>query len=212
MPPEAANPPTRYPSPRMAIEQAKVDRILGAATERFARYGLKKTSIDEIARDAAVGKGTVYLVAESKEDLFYQVVHRELREWSAQVSQVIDPREPGDHLLLTVTATAMAYLDQRPLVRDLLLGNHDEMLPLWTQRLGDLRAICRQNTEEVLRIGVRQGAFRKDIDIEAAARMLQDLLIAGMVFAYKTKKPEHEQMQDAAICMDLLLSGLKPRI
>jgi AcrR family transcriptional regulator len=195
----------------MAIDATKTQRILDAATSRFARFGFKKTSIDEIAKDAGVGKGTVYLVAQSKEDLFYQAVHRELRGWVAEVSPVVDPRVPADQLLLTVTATAWAYLANRPLVRDLMLANHDEMLPLWSKQLGDLRGICRQNTEEVLRIGIRQGVFRADIDVEVAGRVLQDLFIAGMIFSYKTEKPEDQQMIDSALCLDLLLRGLKQR-
>ena len=195
----------------MPIEAAKQSRILDAAGERFARFGFKKTSIDEIAKDAGVGKGTVYLVAQSKEDLFYQVVHRELREWVGLVSSIVDPRRPADELLVAVTAASWSYLNDRPLVRDLLLANHDEMLPLWTQQLGDLRTICRQNTEEVIRIGIRQGTFRKDLDVEAAARILQDMFVAGMIFAYKTGKSEQHQLQDSAICLDLLLTGLKPR-
>src|SRR5271156_2010884 len=44
-------------------------RILAAAEERLWHYGFKKTTIDEIAADAGVGKGTVYLYFDSKEDL-----------------------------------------------------------------------------------------------------------------------------------------------
>jgi len=48
------------------VEQAKKDCILLEAARAFARFGFKKASIDEIAKEAGVGKGTVYLAAESK--------------------------------------------------------------------------------------------------------------------------------------------------
>lgn len=44
-------------------------KILDAARDRMHHYGFKKTTIDEIAADAGVGKGTVYLYFDSKEDL-----------------------------------------------------------------------------------------------------------------------------------------------
>jgi AcrR family transcriptional regulator len=44
-------------------------RILAAAEERLWHYGFRKTTIDEIAADAGVGKGTVYLYFDSKEDI-----------------------------------------------------------------------------------------------------------------------------------------------
>ncbi len=49
-------------------------RILEAAGLLFARYGLKKTSIDEIAQQAGLGKGTIYLYFKSKEELFAKIV------------------------------------------------------------------------------------------------------------------------------------------
>lgn len=50
------------------------DAILEAATEVFMRYGFRKASIDDIARRAGIGKGTVYLHFDSKEELFATVV------------------------------------------------------------------------------------------------------------------------------------------
>ncbi|HMV66741.1 MAG TPA: TetR/AcrR family transcriptional regulator [Myxococcota bacterium] len=195
----------------MPIEQDKQERILAAAAERFARFGFKKTSIDEIARDAGVGKGTVYLVAESKEDLFFQVVHRELRAWVAEGATLVDPRRPADELLVEGTMISIGWLQDRPLVRDLLLGNHEEVLPLWTDRLDDLRAICRVHTETMLRLGVRQGRFRRDLDVEGVAVVLQDLLIAGLALDYRLRRPIDEQARSSRLCLDLLLRGLLAR-
>jgi len=45
------------------------ERILEAAEKRLWYFGIKKTTIDEIATDAAVGKGTVYLYFSSKEEI-----------------------------------------------------------------------------------------------------------------------------------------------
>jgi AcrR family transcriptional regulator len=56
----------------MSTEQR--DALLQAATEVFSRYGFKKASIDDIARRAGIGKGTVYLHFDSKEALFATVV------------------------------------------------------------------------------------------------------------------------------------------
>ncbi len=51
-------------------------KILEAAKELFLRYGVKKTTIDDIANQAGIAKGSVYLVFTSKEELFTR-----LAEW-----------------------------------------------------------------------------------------------------------------------------------
>src|SRR5207253_6325715 len=61
------------------MELAKKECILVEAARAFARWGFKKTSVDEIAKAAGVAKGTIYLAAESREDRFYQAVDRAVR-------------------------------------------------------------------------------------------------------------------------------------
>lgn len=53
------------------------DAILSAARSLFAQYGFKKTSMDDVARLAHVGKGTIYRHFENKEDLFAVLIQRE---------------------------------------------------------------------------------------------------------------------------------------
>ncbi|HEV2169666.1 MAG TPA: TetR/AcrR family transcriptional regulator [Candidatus Binatus sp.] len=50
--------------------ETKRDAILDAALKLFSQYGYRRTSIDDIAREAEIAKGTVYLSFESKEEIF----------------------------------------------------------------------------------------------------------------------------------------------
>ena len=190
------------------MESAKKECILVEAARAFARFGFKKASIDEIAREAGVGKGTVYLAAESKEDLFYQVLHREMRAWQAECSKVIDPRVPADQLLVKLLQTAKRYLDERPLVRDLLFGETTRALPSWRGRFEELRALGRTNVAEVLRIGIRQGIFQSALDVDAAAGVLQDFHISGQVL-YGRDPEGFAARQTTGI--GIVLDGLRAR-
>jgi AcrR family transcriptional regulator len=57
--------------------QLRETRLLDAAAHRFARFGFDKTSIDEIASEAGVSKGAVYLHWPSKDALFEATLIRE---------------------------------------------------------------------------------------------------------------------------------------
>ena len=177
----------------------------------FARFGFKKTSVDDIAREAGVGKGTVYLAAESKEELFYQVLHREVRAWQAQCAKVIDPRVPADELLVRLHAEGQKNLVANELVRDLFRGDLAKMLPKWAERFHELRSLGHTNVAEVLRIGVRQGLFRAELDIEEVAEVLHDLYLVGMMLGPRSISDE-SLLHKARVGFDLVLNGLRVRL
>jgi AcrR family transcriptional regulator len=194
------------------MEQAKRECILDAARRAFARFGFKKTSVDEIARDAGVAKGTVYLACDSKEDLFYQALHREVRAWVAECAKLIDRRMPADQLLMTCSRAGIEYLDRHPLVRDLLFGQLDGAMVDWKDRLLELRSIGCGNVVEILKLGIKQGVFRETIDVEACASLLQDVQIATYLFHTHPSPERDAKLERRALAgFDLLLNGLLAR-
>jgi AcrR family transcriptional regulator len=54
---------------RAAVQGDVKDAILDAMERLLARYGYKKTTVDDLAREAGIGKGTVYLHFPSKEEV-----------------------------------------------------------------------------------------------------------------------------------------------
>ena len=60
-------------------------KILDAAEQRLWHYGFKKTTIDEIASDAGVGKGTVYLYFDGKEEIGLAIVSEYKRRSLEQI-------------------------------------------------------------------------------------------------------------------------------
>jgi AcrR family transcriptional regulator len=193
------------------MEQAKKDCILVEAARAFSRWGFKKTSVDEIARAAGVAKGTIYLAVESKEDLFYQALHREVRQWVAEVSKLIDPRKAADELLGEMAVFGFQKLEESPLVRDLLSGKTKELLPMWSTQFDELRGLGLQNVMEVLRLGIRQGRFRQELDVENVATVLQDMQIAGYFF-HGMRGFSETLVQQLAAGLDLVLNGLRVRV
>ncbi len=191
------------------MDWTKKDGILLEAGKCFTRFGFKKTSVDDIARKAGVGKGTVYLAAESKEDLYYQVLNREVRAWIAESARVID-RRPADVILADLLAMATAHLEGHPLVMDLLVGGAQALLPEWREQLEELRALGRANIIELLRLGVKQGIFRPDLNIEVVGALLQDFHLAGYVLR-SHESPLVSSIERARAGLDLVLNGLRVR-
>lgn len=193
------------------MDQAKRDKILEAAVREFARHGFKKASIESIAEGAGVGKGTIYLAAETKEDLFYQAVHREVRAWSSAVGRHIDPARTAEELLMGAAALGFQYLTEHPLVRDLLFGVHNLVLQEWPDRLEQLQQLGLNNIVEILQIGVRQGRFRAELDIPTVATIIQDVMIAAHLLHGAGARDPERFLTRVRVGLDLLLNGIRVR-
>lgn len=73
-----------------------VDRrseILQAATKSFTLFGYKATTIEQVAKIANVGKGTIYTFFANKEELFQEVVVHLIQEMKYETDQLINPEE-----------------------------------------------------------------------------------------------------------------------
>ncbi|HYO67871.1 MAG TPA: helix-turn-helix domain-containing protein, partial [Archangium sp.] len=83
----------------MAATSAEVrrQRILQVAKGHFERFGFRRTRIEDIAREAGIAKGAVYLEFESKEVLLHAVIETMLEEtgrrYAAEVMALQSPRE-----------------------------------------------------------------------------------------------------------------------
>jgi AcrR family transcriptional regulator len=83
----------------------KRDRILDAAQSLFVRYGVKRTSIDDVAREAGIAKGTVYLSFKSKAELFAAIADRLCANTLADVQRIALETTP-------LTTRLVAILDR----------------------------------------------------------------------------------------------------
>ena len=63
-------------SPPRGDAKARRAEILDAALRVFGQYGYRRTSVDDIAREAQIGKGTIYLSFASKEEVFRALAQR----------------------------------------------------------------------------------------------------------------------------------------
>ena len=86
--------------------------ILEAARSRFLHYGYKKTTIDEIAADANVGKGTVYLHFSSKEDILLTLAREVKRNITAQMEAISSSlATPEDKVRRMMLASIISVYD-----------------------------------------------------------------------------------------------------
>ena len=89
--------------------QARRRRIQRAAREVFAEKGYAKTSIEQVARQASLSVGAIYLYFRSKEDLYVSLLEETFEMFASELDQIESRTDlhPGDRL-----QTAWLYFAQ----------------------------------------------------------------------------------------------------
>lgn len=76
----------------MAKEDRKVE-IIKASAKIFAEHGYHKAKIEDIAKEAGVGKGTIYEYFDSKKELFQEMIKKSLTQYEKQISKIAKSEE-----------------------------------------------------------------------------------------------------------------------
>lgn len=100
---------------------AREDRILDAAARLIAHYGYDKTTMSDIAAEAGVSKGALYLHFDSKEDLFEALVLRETERITAVVGERLEAE--ARLTLFGLVNHSLAALGANPVLRAIVTND-----------------------------------------------------------------------------------------
>jgi AcrR family transcriptional regulator len=117
----------KYYSNIMNKREQKRQSILVVAQQIFSRLGLAKTTMDEIARAARIGKATLYHYFRDKEQLFYEVVRQETKTMKDAINGALkDVANPRERLRIYINIrleTLKRFVITYSALRDEYLGN-----------------------------------------------------------------------------------------
>lgn len=150
-------------------QQARKQRILDAAAELLQKWGYRKTTIDDIAKQARVAKGTIYLHWKTREDLFMALIEREQLSLFAKSEQSMQEDPEGMTLPGMIKHSMLATL-KNPLVKALALQDTEFLGELITRRYSVATYQAQMHSYmEILDFLRNHGLIRNDIDLRAQA-------------------------------------------
>ena len=165
---------------REAFEDRR-PRLLDTAATLFVQHGFDKATIADVAREAGVGKGSVYLHYASKEALLEAVMLRELvavsRSWYDAV--MADPR---GGTLGGMYKAMLQGLHDSPFMTA-MLGRDAALFGRYVRRPGNIFEMASRGhytRHEVVAMMQAAGAVRDDIDPKVVAHMM-NMISYGMV-------------------------------
>jgi AcrR family transcriptional regulator len=156
------------------------ERLLESASSLFSRWGFDKTSVDDIAREAGISKGAVYLEFPNKDALFKAIVHwefaRYMQDWLHRFE-----KDHGDWSFARMIQHSIAAIDSNPFVKALLMRDQ-RLFGSFLRRDKELFRLAISARSEFFSQLQQVGSMRDDIPAPVLAYLVSVTgygLIAG---------------------------------
>jgi AcrR family transcriptional regulator len=194
----------------IATREVIRDGILDATERLLARYGYRKMTVEDIAREVGVGKGTIYLHFNSKEEVVLSHVDRIVDRLKKRLEEIANSSAPAPMRLRLMLLTRVLF--------------RFDSIQHYTQSLNDLLAALRpgllarraryfdeeaQILADVLNQGKDAGEFEFDDALSTAYALLHatNSLLPYSLSTMELGEREEVKEKTAAVA-DLMLHGL----
>lgn len=192
------------------LREFRVREILDATCRVVAQYGFQGATVERVAEEAEIAKGTVYLYFQNKESLFTAAVEQGIQNFTSQVrSQVAEALSPLEKIQRLIEASLELSDIHRDFFKTLLLErnflaaspHHPEAAHMLDLYLAHIHFI-----EELIQDGVRAGVFRAH-NVEASAFALNEA-IRGCFQQRALGLTARPATEDASILLDIFFNGV----
>jgi TetR/AcrR family acrAB operon transcriptional repressor len=168
------------------VNSERETRILDAAARLMAHYGYDKTTVSDIAREAGISKGAIYLHHSSKEDLFAALLLREQINYTAAWLERFE-NDATDWSFAQMFKSALLTIQDYPFMLALLRRDTRVLGSYMRHDTGMLHRKSLASTELFTTLQA-VGAVRDDIDAPTLAHLM-NMFAVGFVHIEDYSEP-----------------------
>jgi|HubBroStandDraft_1064217.scaffolds.fasta_scaffold59829_2 AcrR family transcriptional regulator len=194
------------------IKEYRVNEILDAARRVIGRHGFEGTTIDRVAEEARIAKGTIYLYfPKGKVDLLHAAVFEGLREIMAETHKLDRPQDPPlERIRNFILGQFQIHRSHRDFLKAFFLDSHFVTFAPGDERGEELRTMFSEHlnySASILEAAMNSGTIRR-MDPKFAAFMLSEMMTACLRrrLIGLTDTPVED---DAEALLELFLKGVQ---
>jgi TetR/AcrR family fatty acid metabolism transcriptional regulator len=194
------------------LKNYRVSEILEAARRTIGRFGFEGTTIDRVADEARIAKGTIYLYFTNKDDLLHATVVEGLRVLTAELQRSDKASAPPiERISGLVRDMFRLQNSHQDFLKALILDSRFVCYEPGDRREQELRLVYLGFLEHlagVLRSAAAAGAIR-NIDPQLAAFMLSEMMNGCLRRRLVGLADDTPPEADAQAVLDLFLHGVR---
>lgn len=196
------------PGLRERKKRLRMQRIIDVSHQLFVSKGFQDTTIQDIAEEAGIGLGTLYLYAKGKDDLLVLVFREHLLQVTESAFEIIDPKDAVIDQLMTFFSVHIDYHKADQLLSRTVLK--ELSFPTNPKRRHDIELIFSTAYEKLallLKRGIKDGKLSSMLYTGTAASSIFGLyyhLLQGFLCGFFAEKEFKKNLRHA---LDMLLNG-----
>jgi len=193
----------------LKVEEKK-ERILSVAQKIFARFGIQKTTMDEIAKMARMGKATLYYYFKSKEEIFAEVIRKESLVLKQKLHEAISKADTPQEKIKAYVLTRMMHLKELSNYYTTLTDEYLEHYSFVENERKDFTEHEIKTLKEILTQGKEQNIFAIE-DVGLTARMIA-IALKGLEYPLIVENKSQNNMEaEINQMLNILFKGLEVR-
>jgi AcrR family transcriptional regulator len=158
------------------------ERILAGALEQAEDFGLRRFTVDDVARRAGVSRVTIYRYFPKKDKLIEAVLLHQMRRFLHAVDDAVRPYDTLEERLIEGFVFGLRYLRNHRLLNRVLRTEPELILPHLTVKGGPILTAGRHFIAEFARREADAGMLRlSDEDIDGVSEMLARAVLSFLL-------------------------------
>jgi AcrR family transcriptional regulator len=191
----------------MSKVEIKKEIVLKVAQDIFAQYGLTKTTIDDIAKAAGVGKSSIYYYFKSKEDIFRAVIETQVQKVQGQIKSAIDAAPtPQEKLKAFVISRMKCFREVAHIYNHVFKDEYLKHYEYIQKLRKDYDQTENGRVTGILSEGIKSGVFK--IQDPSLASFVIMVGIRGLEYEWATTTDIQKMEQDSEKLFEILFHGI----
>jgi AcrR family transcriptional regulator len=171
------------------------ERIMGAALTQAEDFGLRRFTVDDVARRVGLSRVTIYRYFPKKDQLLNALVLREMKRFLTKVDAVVEAQATPEEKLIEGLSFSLGYLRGHRLLNRLLRTEPELILPQLTVQAGGLFAAARTRIAAHFHAEIAAGRLSLPAeDVDGMAELLIRIVVS-LVLTQETVLPVDDDVQ-----------------
>jgi len=150
----------------------KPQQIIDAAIRVFARNGYYNSRVSDVAREAGIAAGTIYLYFKTKDEILVTLFREKMAEWVGLVrEEIAGARDPLEKIR-RIVALHFKMIEEHPALAEVLQVELRQGHKFFRGASAQEVSAYFDVIADVLREGVLAGRLRKELPVKVATKML----------------------------------------